>query len=368
MRPLLPREEISRRLGMVFPRGAFDSVYSSPLAAASVAAMLYTDAIHTEGSELSEQNEDWVRPATVLWLSDDVYARDDQSSRAAWRTAALSGGGRGRVEDLHEAWGVRRDARWYRDNSRETLRDETFANWLDIGAVVKRAGIPTTSSKPTWALVDSFADLFAPALTEDALVAAIDSWRDSHLSPGDRVRISVELDRGQQVHQVEVTLPNGERRALEPGDASLILRGVIEQWAPVRLADPVVVTISEPGDKVYVRDAALLKQLGITIDQRTLLPDALIADVGTRPVTFWVVEVAATDGVVHERRLAELRQWAADNRIPVDNCEFLTAFWSRNSDASRKRLKDLAVGTFAWFLSEPSRELSWRELIPTSSG
>lgn len=137
--------------------------------------------------------------------------------------------------------------------------------------------------------MDSFADLFAPDLVEDALIAPIDGWRDTHLSPGDRVRISVDLGRGQQVHQVEVTLPNGERRALEPGDPSMILRGVIEQWAPVRLADPVVVTISEPGNKVYIRDAARLKQLGVTIDQMTLLPDALIADVGSRPVAFWTL-------------------------------------------------------------------------------
>jgi hypothetical protein len=48
---------------------------------------------------------------------------------------------------------------------------------------------------------------------------------------------------------IEVVLLSGERRVLESGDASLILKGVLERWAQARLIDPVVLTVSEPGDK-----------------------------------------------------------------------------------------------------------------------
>jgi hypothetical protein len=361
LRPLLPRDEIARRLAQVFPREAFDPVLSSPLAAASVAAMLYTDAIRSDDAGTSD-DFGWLRPTTVLWLSDQVYAREDEASRIAWRTAALGGNARRKVEDLHESWGIARDSRWYADNSRETLRDETFPAWRSFGAVVRRVDIPSTSSKPAWALLDSFADLFSPAVTGTALVDAIAGWRDSHMTPGDMFRIATEVGRGEKEHQVIVNLPGGGTRNLEPGDASEILRGVLEAWAPARLADPVVLTISEPGDKVYVQDAAQLKALGVTIDPQTLLPDAVIVDIAAQPVVFWIVEVAASDGVVDESRLQLLRAWAANNRIPVDHCEYLTAFRSRNSAAARRRLKDLAVGTYAWFLAEPSRELSWREI------
>ncbi|WP_443046000.1 hypothetical protein [Streptomyces sp. GQFP] len=37
----------------------------------------------------------------------------------------------------------------------------------------------------------------------------------------------------------------------------------------------------------------------------------------------------------------------------------MTAFESRNSAPARKRLKDLATGTWAWFADEPHHELAW---------
>lgn len=72
-------------------------------------------------------------------------------------------------------------------------------------------------------------------------------------------------------------------RSLEPGPTSLILMGVLERWVPARLFDPVVLTISEPGDKVYIGDAAVLADLGIKIDTQGLLPDAVIVDIGVSP-------------------------------------------------------------------------------------
>ena len=159
-----------------------------------------------------------------------------------------------------------------------------------------------------------------------------------------------------------MTLPDGEVRRLEPGTASSILKGVMEEWAPSRLADPVVLTISEPGDKVYTADGARLATLGVTIDVSNLLPDATIVDIGTTPPEFWIVEVAASDGVIDEDRRDQLLDWAEEHRIPPESCRFLTAFFSRNEPIAKRRLKDLAAGSFAWYVSEPGRELAWYEI------
>ena len=260
MRPLIPRDEIQTRLGVIFPRDAFDSVHSNPLAAAALAAMLYTGAVVPDAGELPP-DATWARPTTCLWMSDEVYTREEttEEDRIAWHRAATRG--RRAVEDLQRSWGLANAVSWYRDNSRETLRDETFPVWLDHGALRDRPGIPTTSSKPRWALTASFADLFNPALSSEEFNTAVDSWRATHMTPGSRVRIATLRERERAVHAVVVTLPNGTIRFLEPGDASRILRGVLEDWAPIRLRDPVVVSISEPGDKIYVADAARLRAL-----------------------------------------------------------------------------------------------------------
>ena len=94
----------------------------------------------------------------------------------------------------------------------------------------------------------------------------------------------------------------------------------------------------------------------------TLLPDALLVDIGETPPVFWVIEAVATDGVIDEDRKRSLLRWATQQRIPQDSCRFLSAFGSRNAPPAKRRLKDLATGTYAWYADEPDRELAWYEL------
>jgi len=88
----------------------------------------------------------------------------------------------------------------------------------------------------------------------------------------------------------------------------------------------------------------------------------LLADVGEDPVVFWIVEAVATNGPVSEERKAKLVAWAEEQNIRAADCRFLSAFISRADGAAKRRLKDLATGTFAWYADEPEHELAWYEL------
>jgi hypothetical protein len=235
LRSLISRDQINKRLEVIFPRNAFDSVLCNPLAAAAAAAMLYIDAIVPDEGDIGS-DANWARPTTCLWMSDDVYSRTSTDDRIEWRKAAARG--RKNIEALQASWGFPHASSWYRDNSRETLRDETFPKWMDYGAIRGRQGVNTTSSQPRWALTESFADLFDPELTDTQFTEATEAWRASHMQPGARFRIATLRDRERVSHSTEVRLPDGQTRLLEPGDASRILRGVVEDWAPARLVDP----------------------------------------------------------------------------------------------------------------------------------
>lgn len=359
MRPLLSHQECVDRLELIFPKAAFDSVLANPLAGWAVLAMLYCDAVVPASGELAA-DETWVRPVGVLWLSDEALTHDDAAERSAWARAAAGSTAKKKVAALLTSWGEAFNPK-YGDNSRETVRDETFPNWLAEGAMRMRPGVKTTSPAPRWALTDAFADLFDPALSGQALLDQIEAYRSTHMTPGGRARARTAQLRSDQEHAVTVTLPGGVQRSLEPGEASLILKGVIEQWAPVRLADPVVICVSEPGDKTYT-DAKMVQSLGLSIDASTLLPDAIIADIGPVETEFWIIEAVATDGEISERRKTKLLKWAASQNIPESSCRFLSAFGSRQAAPAKRRLKDLAAGTFAWYADEPTRELSWYEL------
>lgn len=360
-RPLLEVDECERRLELLFPKAAFDTVLSNALAAWSVGAMIYVDAV-VPADEAMPDDATWVRPTTVLWLSPEAYTRTDGASRAEWRDAALSGNKpKEKVRAVVNGWRFWFNPK-YADNSRETLRDETWPAWESHGAARIRPGILTSSSKPRWALTDAFADLFDPALDGDELEKRVDAFRDQRMDPGWRAKALTARKREAQVHQVDVRLTDGTVRRLGPGESSLILQGVIENWARARLNDPVVLTISEPGAKFVTVDEATMKSLGIILDPAKLLPDAVLVDVGADPVAFWIVEAVSSDGEIDHDRKAALLRWAKSQNIPQSSCYFLSAFASRQAGPAKRRLKDLAAGTFAWYLDEPGHELSWYEL------
>lgn len=363
MRVLPSHQDCIDRLEAVFPKAAFDTVLSSPQAGWAVLTMLYCDAVVAANGALSG-DENWARPSTLSWFSDAALAHDSDHERREWLAAALGSTGRANVGALLKSWGEPFIPK-YADNSRETVRDETLRAWKGEGAIRERPGITTTSPKPRWALTDDFADLFDPALADEEFIRRVERFRDTRMTPGGKARAIASEQRSAQQHAVTVTLPNGTRRSLAPGETSLILKGVIEEWAPARLADPVVVSVSEPGDKTYT-DAPMTQSLGIVINPSTLLPDAIIADIAAPGETqFWIIEAVATDGEVSEERKAKLLAWAAEQRIPGHACRFLSAFSSRNAVPAKRRLKDIASGTYAWYADEPSRELSWSEIAET---
>lgn len=359
--PIVPVEEAVKRLELIFPRTAFDTVLSSPLAAASVTAMIYVGAVWDDTVEASGQR--WIRPSMVMWLNDAELVYSSDTDRDTWYAAALKG--KKAAAQLASERGYTMVQR-YGDNTRETLRDETWPKWREQGATLFRGGMPTSYPGPRWILARSFADLFDPALDDDALLAAIDAWTQHNMSTAGRMRAMSARDLARSEDAVDVLLPNGKHRQLEPGGASHIIKGVIEVWAPARLHSPMVLSISEPGDKVELLDGERLASLGIQIDISKLLPDALLVDVGVSPIEFWMIEAVQTDGEISDARKADLLEWAAAQGIDPGHCQFLTAFSSRNSAPARRRLKDLAAGTYAWFLDEPGMELSWAEVAPSS--
>lgn len=357
--------EAQRRLNILFPRPGFDTAMNGPMAARAVVAMLYVDAVVPDEGDLPDGTT-WARPATVLWLNESVLTqRGAEADRLAW--AAAAAGQRKGLVALVTSWGLASEG-WYRDTSREPLRDETWPKLRGHAAVRTRPGVATTSSHGRWALTESFADLFDPALTGDDVDQAITTWSEAHLSPTALRRTKLLSREATSAVSVPVTLPDGTVRRLEPTESSALLVGVVEQWAPARLHRPTVLAISEPGAKVYTADAAYLADLGIQIDVSNVLPDALLADVGeTGGVTFWAVEVVSSDGEIDEERKDALAEWARQQGIDPTDMRYLTVFVSRTARPARKRLSDLAAGTYAWFLDEPDRELAWYELGSTPS-
>lgn len=340
---LLDVATIQARLLRIFPDGTPNRNYCTRLIAArTVFAMLYIGAI--------EGTQTWLAPKQVTRMSDAQMALQGAEERAAYATNSMKAGFRQTGE------------RWYEDNTREPIRDETLKDGLgQVGAVVVRQGLPTTSGRGRYALTADFAALFGPDLTGDDLDEAITHWQARNLSAGALARIQI-MRRGAVTapDRVPVTFPNGETRQLSPGPSSIIAKAVIEEFAPRFLKQPAVIWLSESGNKVIARDDALAQAVGLEIAADRLLPDLILVDLGTPNLLLLFIEVVATDGPVSEGRKRALLQLATGTGLAPEQVAFMTAYLDRTHPAFKKTIPTLAWQSFAWFAAEPDQILVLR--------
>lgn len=340
---ILAIPDIQARLEQIFPAGLeMRQNLVREMAAKTVYVFLYGWMVEGSGRLL--------RPSHVYFYTAEQAAKLSDEEREHWFKNSTKPG-------------FRPDGkRWYADTTREPIRDETIRfGLLDIGAVGKVPGVPTTSSNPIYFLKDDFTGLMNPALMDADLEVAIAAWQKRHLTPAARARMAlIAAGKVKKTDEVVVTCPDGSNAKLAPGPSSLISKAVVEEFATRFLTNPALLWMSESGAKVRYHDDATAKALGLKIDQGKVLPDIILVQVGDSgdDTHLVFVEVVASDGPMNQNRMDALLEYVKASGFPEDQCHFGTAFEDRADGAFKKCLPQLAWGTFAWFRSEPER-LMW---------
>lgn len=339
---LLAVAGIQQRLGDIFPEGTANRGYCTrEIAAKTIYVMLYIGAI---------EDRAFLRPNQVTRMTDAQAARTDDASRAAWAEGSLRKEG-----DI--------PGRWYAVDTREPIRDETLREGLvRIGAAMVRPGLPTTSAAPRYSLKASFAALFEPNLSGQALAEAVASWQNENLSKGALARIRLASTGAiASTAGVMVTFPNGETRRLAQGPSSTIAKAVLETFSARFLENPGVIFLSESGNKVVRRDEELAREIGLDIPADRYLPDILLVDLGPKTPLLVFVEVVASDGPINAHRKSAFLQITRAAGFADDSVAFVTAYMDRSRPAFRKTVAELAWNSFAWFASEPEHIIVLRE-------
>jgi hypothetical protein len=337
--PYIGRAEIHKRLQTIFPEGVPQRTYCVREAAASIVfTMLYIGATEDSGQ--------WLAPKQIYRMTDAQAALENNAQRLSYSTESLRPGFQPEGKT------------WYRDNSREQIRDESIRQGLiPNNAVLERPGLPTTSGKPRYALRKDFAALFNPDLSAEDFETAAETWREAHLSATALAR-TVLMRRGAVTtgEGILVTFPNGETRRMAPGPSSVISKAVIEEFSHRYLTNPAVLWVSESGAKVVARDDELAAQLKLKISADRNLPDIILADLGdgkSSGVLLVFIEVVATDGPVTSQRQDALLDIATAAGFPESRVAFVTAYLDRSHAAFKKTVAELAWRSFAWFAAEP---------------
>jgi hypothetical protein len=344
--PIVDRDVIHDRLRVIFPDGTPHQAYCTrQMAASTVFVMLYVGSIEGSGHFLA--------PRQIYRMTETQARRIEDRDRVRYAEASRKPGfnPKGR--------------RWYLDNTREPIRDETLRDGLVVvGAVVVRLGIPTTSGHPRYALQASFAALFDPGLQGHAFDEAAAAWRRDRLSPGALARVTL-MTRGVSSSRegVLVAFPNGEARRMAAGPSSETTKAVVEVFAIRFLQNPGVVLLSESQAKIIARDEALISRLRLRIEAGGNLPDILLVDLGPAEPLLVFVEVVATDGAVTMERKDALLHIATEAGFRREHVAFVTAYADRSAAGFKKTVSRLAWGSFAWFASEPDHLLVQYEAV-----
>ncbi len=336
--PLLTWEEIHTRLEMIFQEGIPNRGYSiREMAAKTVFTMIYIGAI--------EKNDTWLRPDQVTKMTDEQAALDSNIDRANWLKSSMKPS----KEPI--------EGRWYAQNTREPIRDETIRQGLALlGAVIEKTDLPTTSPKGRYALQLDFSQLFQPDLDGIKLQDRIKTWQANNLSAGALARVTlVRKAAVATTGGILTTFPNGETRRLASGPSSIISKAVVEDFAPNYLIKPAVLWLSESAAKEDRRDADLADALGLKIEVDKNLPDIILVDLGPKDPLIIFIEVVASDGPVNEVRKKKFLRLATAAGFKQDQIAFITAYKDREDPAFKKTFSVLAWQSFAWCMSEPEK-------------
>lgn len=342
--PYVGRGIVAERLPLIFPEGTPNRTYCiRELAASTIFGAIYVGAVEGSGRYLG--------PVHVYRMTAEQAVEPSDAARLEYSAKVL--GKKGQVFGR----------RWYADNTREPIRDETLRDGLvAVGAVIRREDLPTTSGQPRYALKRAFAHLFHPTLEGVALERAIGEFQATRLSKSALARIAImRAGAGAKGSGVLVTFPNGETRQLAPGPSSIISRAVVEVFAPRFLEEPAVLWLSESGNKVVVRDDKIANAIGLRIEADKNLPDLILADLQENGTLLVFVEVVATDGAMNDRRKSAVYALTDEAGFRREQVALVTAYQDRASAGFKKTVSQLAWGTIAWFVSEPDHLVVLRE-------
>jgi adenine-specific DNA-methyltransferase len=166
------------------------------------------------------------------------------------------------------------------------------------------------------------------------------------------------------MNMIPVITTDGTVLSLTPGEHSVLIKAIIEEFAPRFAPGANLVYAGDTGDKMGRFDEILLRSLGVVVDQHGKMPDVVL---------YWkernwlmLVESVTSHGPVDSKRHEELTKLFAKSTAGL---VYVTAFPSRATMA--KYLSDIAWETEVWNADAPTHLIHFngdKFLGPHSSG
>lgn len=259
------------------------------------------------------------------------------------------------MEFMREAYG-----KDYAANSRETIRRQTLHQFIEARIVDQNPDDPTratNSGNNCYGLTGDALEViraFGTLGYESRRVAFTDSFGN----------LQEQYRKSRELHQVELTLPDGSSVQLSPGAHNELQAKIISDFGPRYAPGAIVLYVGDTAKKHVIYEKERLEELSIPITQHDKLPDVILY----REDKAWLylIEAVTSHGPVSPTRQRQIEAMVGDTRV---GRIYVTAFLNRAE--FRRYVADIAWETEVWIAEEPDHLIHFdgeRFLGPYESG
>ena len=239
-------------------------------------------------------------------------------------------------------WMAKSYGKRYAPNTRETIRRFTLHQFIEMGLVLLNPddpGRPPNSPKNVYQIEPSARALLA-RFGSDQWEKELATYLES-MAGLNRMRA-----KPRQMMTVPITLPDGAELELSAGGQNVLIKQIVEEFAPRFTPGGRVLYLGDAGEKHLLNDAEYLAELGVTIDPHGKMPDVVIHY--TERDWLVLVEAVTSHGPVNILRHNQLKDLFSGSTAGL---VYVTAFLDRG--AMREYLPEIAWETEVWVADAP---------------
>lgn len=230
----------------------------------------------------------------------------------------------------------------YKPNTRETIRRQTLHQFIEMGLVAlnpDKPGRPPNSPNNVYQI-----DPSALALIKKYGSKGWGKSLSTYLkSMEGKNRL---LDRARDLERIPVTLPDDRCIELSAGGQNILIKTLIEEFAPRFTPGGKVIYVGDAGEKHLLNETEYMAGLGLQIDPHGKMPDVIIHDL--KRDWLILIEAVTSHGPVNLLRHNQLKDLFESSTAGL---VFVTAFIDRQ--AMRQYLPEIAWETEVWVADAP---------------
>lgn len=240
-------------------------------------------------------------------------------------------------------WARKHYGRDYAPNTRETVRRQTMHQFVQAGICLYNPDKPERPVNSPYAVYQIAPELLNVLRTYKR--AKYKGYLEEYLSI--HKTLAKRYAKEREMAMVPLKLADGVEINLSAGNHSLLIKAIVEEFAPRFVSGGRPVYVGDTGDKCGYFDMELLAQLGAKLDNHGKLPDVVIFDEENN--WLFLIESVTSHGPVDSKRHIELEQLFAKctaGRV------YVSAFPNRK--VFMRYLEAIAWETEVWTADSPT--------------